>query len=71
MKKQNEIDQLFEQQLGNLSIEPTAASWEKISSSLDGNVVSGSGSDSVSNKRYFVYALIGTAAALLAYILFF
>jgi hypothetical protein len=70
MKEQNEIDQLFEEQLGNLSVEPTADSWGAITSSLD---AAGAGTTSVSSGkgRLFLYALIGTVAAILAYVLFF
>ena len=70
MKEQNEIDQLFEEQLGNLSVEPTADSWGAITSSLD---AAGAGATSVGgNKRkLFLYAVIGTVAAILAYVLFF
>ncbi len=74
MKEQNEIDQLFEQQLGNLSVEPTAASWDKIAASLDAAAISGggaSGSGSKGRKKLFIYALIGTVAAILAYVIFF
>ena len=70
MKEQNEIDQLFEEQLGNLSVEPTADSWGAITSSLD---AAGAGATSIGNGkgRLFLYALIGTVAAILAYVLFF
>jgi hypothetical protein len=74
MKEQNEIDQLFEQQLGNLSVEPTAASWDKITSSLDAAAISGggaSGAGILGRKKLFIYALIGTVAAILAYVIFF
>ena len=74
MKEQNEIDQLFEQQLGNLSVEPTAASWDKITSSLDAAAISGggaSGAGTLGRKKLFIYALIGTVAAILAYVIFF
>ena len=74
MKEQNEIDQLFEQQLGNLSVEPTVASWDKITSSLDAAAISGGGAGGASTlgrKKLFIYALIGTVAAILAYVIFF
>ena len=67
MKEQNEIDQLFEEQLGNLSVEPNADSWEKITSSLDATT----GASSNGRKKVILFALLGTVAALLAYILFF
>lgn len=69
MKEHNEIDQLFEQQLGNLSVEPSATSWEHITSSLDTGAASGVAATSY--KKFYLYALIGTVAAILAYVLLF
>jgi len=68
MIEQNEIDQLFEEQLGGLSVEPSASSWEAISSSLD---AAAGGSAMEKKGRIYLYALIGTVAAILAYVLFF
>ncbi|MCK5856177.1 MAG: hypothetical protein KAG64_01735 [Bacteroidales bacterium] len=68
MKEHNEIDKLFEESLGNLQGEPSADSWETLATSLDAsaNVVQGN-----RKRRFFIYAFIGTVAALLTYVFFF
>jgi len=70
MKHQNEIDQLFEEQLGKLSVEPSADSWETIVSSLDA-APGGINFEAKRRRKLFIYAFIGTVAAILAYVLFF
>jgi hypothetical protein len=68
MKENNEIDNLFEEALGNLQVEPDVASWTELSASLDAAASAG---ESGGKRRLFFYAFIGTVAALLAYLFFF
>ena len=70
MKENTNIDQLFEEQLADLKVEPKVDSWDKIASSLDAmattNVAQSNG-----KNRLILIALLGTIAALFAYVLFF
>ncbi len=70
MKENTDIDQLFEEQLADLKVEPAIDSWGKISSSLDA-AVAASVKNSKRKKRFILIAFVSTIAALFAYVLFF
>ena len=62
--KQN-IDKLFEEGLGHLSVEPSSGSWGKVAAGLD-SLATGN------RNKYWRWIIISTtAAAILAYIIFF
>ena len=63
-KNQN-IDKLFEESLGNLTVEPSDGSWSKVTEGLDGL-------SQVSKGKYFRWVGLSVAAvAIIVYIFFF
>ncbi|RLD67245.1 MAG: hypothetical protein DRI84_02980 [Bacteroidetes bacterium] len=73
MKERNEIDQLFEESLSGFTAEPSVEAWDNIASGLDGAANEGSSSATSTGitQKYLLWALMGTVAAVLAYVFFF
>ena len=65
MKDYNDIDKLFEEQLGGMRVEPSVKVWEQIASGLD------AAEASARKKRFLLWFSVGAAAAILAYVFFF
>jgi len=71
MKEANEIDQLFEESLGGLAVEPSAEAWGNIASGVDAAAGGGASTASAGSTKYLMWVLLGTIAAILASIFFF
>jgi hypothetical protein len=71
MKEANEIDQLFEESLRGLTVEPSAKAWGNIASGLDAAAAGGASTASSGRAKYLMWVLLGTIAAILASIFFF
>jgi hypothetical protein len=69
MKDYNEIDKLFEEQLGDMRVEPSDKAWANISSGLDAAAMA-SAQSAKRKKRMWLWFGLGAAAAILAYIFF-
>ncbi len=69
MKEYNEIDKLFEEQLGDLRVEPSEQAWANIASGLDA-AGPATARSTKHKKRMWLWFGLGAAAAILAYIFF-
>lgn len=73
MKEINEIDQLFEESLHGLTVEPSTQSWDKITSGLEAATANAVASQSTvgGTRKYLLWSLLGSVSAILAVIFFF
>ena len=71
MNNNKNIDQLFEEQLGDLKVAPAAGSWDKLAASLDSASAVGTAVSKRRKKGFALFAFVGAVAAVVAYFMFF